>query len=127
MIRPGNPVSPPLPVRLRPLLVRGAGLSVQFLLLLLLSRARAVGGLAPFAPACFSAGLRQGMNPLAMLTGCALGSFMGGTSETDLLPLMSCAAVCLMYGAERLAAKRYGDRDELHDFLTGAYAGLSAS
>ncbi len=105
--------------------VRAGRILISFACLALLARARIAGGLAPFAPACFAAGLRQGMSPFVMLAGCALGCMAGGVSEAEMLPLMYCAGVWLLYGAEKLAFKKIGDREELHDFLTGAYAGIS--
>lgn len=116
-------VLPRRPV-LRPLLVSALRLLAAALPLLLISRARIAGGLAPFAPSCFAAGLQAGLNPVAMLAGCALGCLCAGCSVMELLPLLGCAATLLLDGAYRLFAVRFGEREAARDFLTGMEAGL---
>lgn len=58
------------------------------------SCARLLGGLAPFAPALFSAGLAAGLSPASMLLGCAAAIPIGPFSPASLAPMMSCL-VCL--------------------------------
>lgn len=99
----------------------------QALSLALLSRARLVGELAPFAPACMAAGFMNGWNPAAMLLGCALGCLPDGQSVLNLLPLISCALVAVQALALKAARRflRGGRQFPAMDFLTGIIAGIS--
>jgi len=111
--------------RLRPLLRRTSGLIGPFLLLLALARAELSEGFAPFAAACFSAGLRQGLNPFSMLIGCALGSLAFGASEANFIPPAACALVFLSSASERLMSRKSLNKEGVLDVLTAAYAGIS--
>lgn len=89
----------------------------------LMTRARLLGELSPFAPACMAAGMTGGWNAGAMLMGCALGAAGG---EIDAYPFVSCAAVWIFLFAARLMEKRRPRIGEMRDFLSGAAAGLGA-
>ena len=126
MLRSAGRQRAPLSASLVPALRRVGVWTLQCAALCLMSRARLVGELAPFAPACMAAGLMCRFSPIAMLLGSALGSLMTGYTLLDLLPLISCALTGLFFLPLHLFSRR--DRDGLYpmqDFLAGAMAGLS--
>ncbi|NLG24677.1 MAG: hypothetical protein GX558_04930, partial [Clostridiales bacterium] len=63
--------------------------------LFLCCQARLAGDMAPFAPACFAAGLSAGWSPPAMLVGVALGALAAGGSSSA-LPMASPMAALMM-------------------------------
>jgi len=102
---------------------RAAEWCAQGAAMYLMTRARLLGELSPFAPACMAAGMTGGWNAGAMLMGCALGAAGG---ETDFLPLISCAAVCAVMLIVRLIGRKTSRIGEMRDFLCGAAAGVGA-
>lgn len=100
--------------------------TLQGIVVCLFSRARLVGELAPFAPACMSAGLMCRWSPWAMLLGSAVGSLTSGRTSLDLAPLISCALVELFFITLRLFVRR--DHDGIYpmqDFLASCMSGAS--
>lgn len=110
---------------IRLILFRFAAWAGQAAAMALISRARLLGELSPFAPACFAAGFAGGWSPAAMLIGCAAGALITGGMQIDLLPLISCAAVCAIQFILRLIRSRYPEMDGMRDFLVGVTAGAS--
>lgn len=110
---------------IRPYLIKFAAWAGQAAAMALLSRARLMGELSPFAPAGFAAGFAGGWNPAAMLIGCAAGSLLMGGAEIDLAPLISCTVVCVMQFILRLIRGKYPEIDRMRDFLAGMTAGAS--
>ena len=68
-----------------------ARLAALSMLLFALSRAQGFGGLAPFAVACFAAGLALRRSTGAMLLGCVLGAVKGGIETFNLTLPAGCA------------------------------------
>ncbi len=128
MLKPEFRRSASVPDSFRPLAGQAAALIGQALTLALLSRARLLGELSPFAPACLSAGLVNGWSAWAMLVGCAAGSLSSGTEAPDLLPLICCAIGLALHGLLRLLRRQLPQSSFLHgsgDFLSAAVSGLS--
>ncbi len=100
-----------------------AGILFRMLLMALLARARLVGELSPFAPACFAAALAHGFSPVPLLLGCAAGCLTMGISTVNSLALIACAAICFFYGIIRLIAIRFPALDRNRDLCAGICAG----
>ena len=103
---------------------RAGAYVLQAMLLLLTTRAQLVGGLSPFAPACVAAGVRSGLSPAAMLSGCAAGALLDG-GEIGWLQLSASCLACLLAWLARQAEGRWESVRDARDFLTGAAAGLA--
>ena len=112
---------------LRVPLTRGLRFLLSLLVIGLFSRARLVGELAPFAPACFAAGLACRWSPWAMLLGSVAGSFSAGMGASDALTAASCALTLLFWLPTRFLERR--DPRKLRafrDLFAAVAAGLGA-
>lgn len=90
----------------------------------LLTRARLVGELSPFAPAAMAAGMASGMNPAALLLGAASGAWGAGEGLIGWIPAFSCLIVCAFALSADWAARRWERIGEMKEFLVGTAAGL---
>ncbi|MBQ2956098.1 MAG: SpoIIE family protein phosphatase [Clostridia bacterium] len=110
---------------LRPVFIHAIRFTGAALVIALLSGAQLAGELSPFAPAAAAAGLRWGVHPLAILTGCALSGLLSGPGLTGWLPLVSCALLCALHLSLKPLRRFLPDPPGMDDFLSGALAGLS--